>query len=691
MPDNPVNRQERSTSIYNEKTRKIDKRKRQSAIILVFVTVLIDMLGIFLTIPILANLTREIQGEPDACCPVKPASKCAPATIYYPDRNPEYDYYEADDPDIPDSCVKGRTNANSNIGLANTMYATGTFFSTFWMPQVSDRYGRRPAFFLSLQGSFVGFMLFAFAANFPMLLCVRFVAGMFGGSAVIGNAYITDVYEPHERGPMFARMGATIMMSVLVGPMMGGGLVTLFNSLRAPLFAASGFTMVALFFACFYIKEPKDLYIVEESSSPPEMEGLARKTDDFENENEDGEDDKHAKAYNPYTNPFNLALAAQTFCTTAAFSGLTALLALLLLEPRYKVVNQNDSIEDQGQDMALQLGFNTMIIAACSVPTMLALFPRMVNVIGLFLTGAIGSVMFGLGILFLPFTLDRTAFMLLLPVIGVANGLQMNVSTMALSANAPPTHIASTLAVKQTAEALASMLGPFLTLLYRDGIKPPYIVAGCFGILAGVILVGLAVLKRLREGPPKEKKEYTEMWEKYSPTFLDELEAEARSLPPRSLNLGSPTIDDRLIPIMFEGKTPGVDYDEQFAKDLVGYFDLMYNTMSNQGHLQMIKTRSYVSRLDEYEKTKDDNFKEYTKLRAQELHLQNARRKILTTERTLIERAYPYLPDNDGSLESRMEFLKSIQDLLLSLGFEEWAGEMGERLQYISESFHVGH
>jgi predicted MFS family arabinose efflux permease len=69
------------------------------------------------------------------------------------------------------------------------------------------------AFFLSLQGSLVGFLLFAFAANFTMLLCVRFVAGLFGGSAVIGNAYITDVYEPHERGPMFARMvgGASLL------------------------------------------------------------------------------------------------------------------------------------------------------------------------------------------------------------------------------------------------------------------------------------------------------------------------------------------------------------------------------------------------------------------------------------------------------------------------------------------------
>mmetsp|Transcript_36841 Transcript_36841/g.47600 ORF Transcript_36841/g.47600 Transcript_36841/m.47600 type:complete len:690 (-) Transcript_36841:151-2220(-) len=680
----------RSTSIYNEKTRKIDKRKRQSAIILVFATVLIDMLGIFLTIPILANLTREIQGEPSSCCPVE-ASKCEPATIYYPDRDPQYDYYAADDPDIPDKCVTARINANSNIGLANTMYATGTFISTFWMPKVSDRYGRRPAFFLSLQGSLVGFLLFAFAADFTMLLCVRFIAGMFGGSAVIGNAYITDVYEPHERGPMFARMGATIMMSVLIGPMMGGGLVTLFSSLRAPLYVASGFCFVALIFAYFYIKEPRDLWI-EDTNAQLESMANADEVSKAKEEEEGEPKEHHDPNYNPWKIPFNIALACQTFCTTAAFSGLTALMALLLLEPRYKVVNQNDSIEDQGQDMALQLGFNTMIIAVCSVPTMLIAFPKMIKALGLLPTGAVGSVMFGLSIFFLPFTLNRTAFMLLLPLIGIANGLQMNVSTIALSENAPPAHIASTLAVKQTADALASMLGPFLTLLYRDGIKPPYMVAGSFGIFAGVLLLGMAIAKRVQQGPPKAViKEYHDEWESYSPILLDELEAEARALPPRCAVLGQPQIDERLIEVMFADKKPGVDYDEQFAKDLVGYFDLLYTTMKNQGHLQLVQARPYEHKLDALAQKKHEDLEAFNKERAQMLHLQNIRRKTTVIEKTIIERAYPFLPDVDqNSLESRIEFLKSIHDILLNLGFDEWAGTMGERLQYVTTSLQLG-
>jgi MFS family permease len=158
----------KATSIYDEKTRKIDKRKRQSAIILVFITVLIDMLGIFLCIPILANLTREIQGEPDSCCPVR-ACECKKPTIWYPNRDPTSDYYAADDPNIPDKCTTDRTNANSNIGLANTMYATGTFISTFWMPKVSDRYGRRPGMILI---SFVDGLFTHYVCRVCVCVCV---------------------------------------------------------------------------------------------------------------------------------------------------------------------------------------------------------------------------------------------------------------------------------------------------------------------------------------------------------------------------------------------------------------------------------------------------------------------------------------------------------------------------------------
>ena len=47
--------------------KKFNVKKRKAAIVFVFVTVVIDIFGTFLVIPIMANFAREIQGEPASC------------------------------------------------------------------------------------------------------------------------------------------------------------------------------------------------------------------------------------------------------------------------------------------------------------------------------------------------------------------------------------------------------------------------------------------------------------------------------------------------------------------------------------------------------------------------------------------------------------------------------------------------
>ena len=85
--------------------------------------------------------------------------------------------------EAPQDCADDRVSQQSLVGLVNTMYAVGTFISTFWMPKVSDRYGRRIAFLLSLGGSCTGFLFFAFSMNIGMLCVARLYAGLFGGSS----------------------------------------------------------------------------------------------------------------------------------------------------------------------------------------------------------------------------------------------------------------------------------------------------------------------------------------------------------------------------------------------------------------------------------------------------------------------------------------------------------------------------
>jgi hypothetical protein len=97
-------------------------------------------------------------------------------------------------------------------------------------------------------------------------------------------------------------------------------------------------------------------------------------------------------------------------------------------------------------------------------------------------------------------------------------------------------------------------------------------------------------LQKLIEARKKEvpKEVYLEPFEMYSPAFLDKLEEEVRSLPQKSPLLGRPVIDERLIRIMFADQVEGVDYDAVWAKDIVHYFQTLYRTWEDNGHLQFM-------------------------------------------------------------------------------------------------------
>lgn len=125
-----------------------------------------------------------------------------------------------------------------------------------------------------------------------------------------------------------------------------------------------------------------------------------------------------------------------------------------------------------------------------------------------------------------------------------------------------------------------------------------------------------------------------------------------------------------------------VEYDEVFASDLVHYIRTMYNTMDKQGHLQVLKYRTNVDNLNQLQVSMKEQFEQnkenkksncdvesmskehYEEERAKELYEQVVRNRVLGIETLMIERAYPYLPDCDGSLSSRITFMQAIQSNL---------------------------
>ncbi len=125
--------------------------------------------------------------------------------------------------------------------------------------RLSDRHGRRPVLLAGLGGSVVAYLLFAVAEATPWPLAVLFVsrvlAGAAGATISTASAYIADVTPPEQRGRGMALIGAAFGIGFTLGPVLGGLGWTL--SPFAPGLLAAGCSLGALLFALRGLHEPE--------------------------------------------------------------------------------------------------------------------------------------------------------------------------------------------------------------------------------------------------------------------------------------------------------------------------------------------------------------------------------------------------------------------------------------------------
>jgi DHA1 family tetracycline resistance protein-like MFS transporter len=180
------------------------------AVTFVLITVLLDMVGFGLIMPVLPGLIEEVQG----------------------------------------------------LGLADAAFIGGWMFFAFSIAQfafsplmgnLSDRYGRRPLLLLAIFGLFVDYLFSAFAPSIFWLFVGRVVAGLCGSSYVIANAYIADVTPPEGRAKAYGLMGAAFGVGFVLGPAIGG-LLGEFGT-RVPFFVAAGIAACNFVYGWFVLPE----------------------------------------------------------------------------------------------------------------------------------------------------------------------------------------------------------------------------------------------------------------------------------------------------------------------------------------------------------------------------------------------------------------------------------------------------
>ena len=188
----------------------MSKEPRKAALIFIFITVLIDVIGLGIIIPVVPSLIIELTGET-----------------------------------ISDAALYG--------GALMFVYAFTQFIAAPFIGALSDRFGRRPVILISLFGFGINYVLLGLAPSVFWLFIARFASGVTGATMTTASAYIADISPPEKKAQNFGLIGAAFGMGFIVGPVAGGLLGEI--GPRVPFFAAAGLTVVNFIYGYFVLPE----------------------------------------------------------------------------------------------------------------------------------------------------------------------------------------------------------------------------------------------------------------------------------------------------------------------------------------------------------------------------------------------------------------------------------------------------
>jgi DHA1 family tetracycline resistance protein-like MFS transporter len=138
-------------------------------------------------------------------------------------------------------------------GLLVSSYAAVQMVSAPFLGRISDRYGRRPVFLISILGTFVGFLVLGFASSLWMLFVSRILSGLTAGNISVAQAYIADITDEKNRARGMGMFGAAFGIGFILGPALGGMLSQF--GFAVPAFVAAGLAFINLLTVYFWLPE----------------------------------------------------------------------------------------------------------------------------------------------------------------------------------------------------------------------------------------------------------------------------------------------------------------------------------------------------------------------------------------------------------------------------------------------------
>ncbi len=183
--------------------------KSKNPIYFIFATIMLDMIGIGLIIPVLPDVIRRFIADPG--------------------------------------------QVTENFGYFIAVYAVMQFVASPILGGFSDQFGRRPILLGSLLGAGIDYIFMALAPTLNLLFLGRIIAGLTGASMTVANSYIADISDDSNRSSNFGMIGAAFGIGFIAGPIIGGLLGQL--SPQMPFYGAAVLNILNFLFGLFILPE----------------------------------------------------------------------------------------------------------------------------------------------------------------------------------------------------------------------------------------------------------------------------------------------------------------------------------------------------------------------------------------------------------------------------------------------------
>lgn len=151
------------------------------------------------------------------------------------------------------------------VGLLVSTYALCQLIAGPILGRMSDHMGRRPLLLVSQLGTFIGFLILAYANALWLIFLSRVIDGLTAGNLSLAQAYISDVTKPEDRAKSFALIGIAFGMGFLIGPGISGYLSQF--SYQYPIFAAAALSATSILATYFLL--PSTIPHVEADGATP--------------------------------------------------------------------------------------------------------------------------------------------------------------------------------------------------------------------------------------------------------------------------------------------------------------------------------------------------------------------------------------------------------------------------------------